>query len=397
MMPTIPRFCTAVFVAFFATWAMTATAVADDGDGPDALTQHQWSASFPVDKLQTYVENEDIERLFVAGVGQPEEDAEIVVDLLTQRFEEIDETWTVVDGVIDDADDEEIVDQAQNLRSDRAVVARMHEGDGWVPVVEMTIYDAEGEYLVSAVTRRGTPITRAGVPDEIEVPEPAEEPEEPDEPEPQVDQVGEQPDPEPQPDDSVASEQPDPQPDEVDAQQEKQAKLAELEREYESDKIEWRDGEAYDGFHKLEGEEFYRAVGKHHLAGDYRPRRGWLGWMGFVPVFVGGMIAAAGFFGMAEGEEGAGAVALVGTGMWVGGLWMMIVAEERHPLDASERERAVQDHNRKLRQELGLPTMGGPSARGRQFRPSTVVPSIDNSAGMLNTGGSAMLGITLNF
>lgn len=390
-------------IVVVAGWSTTAMAGSDD-----ALVQHQWSASFPPSTLQTYFDDET-DRVFVAVTGEPAGEVDALGSVLTSRLQSLDEDWTVVyesdREVLEELDDDQVAQLGLEVEADRIVVARLADDGEWVPELTLGFYDEEAELLDSTMVRRGQAIRAYGEEDELEEPVAQEDvqPEEQQDPVVEDEPVA-QADPEPdepeQPDEPVA--QPDPQPepqqDEPVAEQQDEPERddriddAELEREYDAQKLEWRDGHAYDSGQRLEGPDFYHAIGEPELADQYRSvRPGYL--LGGVVLGVGG-----GVLMMASTETDSSLVTTAGLlGMVTGTILFFSGFAESHPMSRDEREQAVDDHNSDLRRELGLPGSTGPSARGRQFRPTTAIPSQDNAGGMLNTGGGAMIGITIPF
>lgn len=166
----------------------------------------------------------------------------------------------------------------------------------------------------------------------------------------------------------------------------------------------------------LAGDSFYEAVGHPELASIFRERESKRHWLvgGGIALVVGGALYAlvqssqpepdllAGpdaFRRQMEANDRARTNALiVGIALGTGGLVLASVGMnmDPHPVDASGARRLADEHNRRLRRDLGLPPEdGSPSSTPPASGPADGAPRI--GLGIGPTAGGAMALVAVSF
>jgi hypothetical protein len=145
-----------------------------------------------------------------------------------------------------------------------------------------------------------------------------------------------------------------------------------------------RDWVPYRGkFHEpLVGTDFYEAIGRSDLASGYRVRQALN-----ITMFVGGTVLF--FYGLAATG---GDHPWLGVGCWIGGgvLGSIGFYRSNDPVDGPTARRLADEHNKQLKQRLGLPLQLNPDQS-----PQPVMRGWNVSAVATPTGGA--LALKLNF
>lgn len=169
----------------------------------------------------------------------------------------------------------------------------------------------------------------------------------------------------------------------------------------------WRETHAFRGKYKepLEGARFYETLGRADLASRYRKRHttriGLLGAGG--ALFLGGCLyplvdslmkedcsESSDFSGCVESHLEVTPLVYAGIMVGAGGLLMAIGFNvDSHPLSPSEARTLADEHNTKLRNELGLPADWEPKRVSEATAPSLrIVPMASTSGGGLVLTGT---------
>ncbi len=322
------------------------------GDAPEQQPSEEaaaWRESFAADAALTYFRRGDKAAVIVVAAGEHSE-AELAADTLEETLRDSGEFFLVMnDDVLADntkVDDEKIVEKAKHLPVGQVAVVRVYAGAaGKPPAVVVTLYDKDtGEAGTAMSVTRGTEARPSDRPP----------------PSAGVEASG----------DEEASDEAAERGADIAAKTAKTAQRAAdpMRRRYLAQHV-WfdetdEDADALDQWKRvyrgdqkqsLDGEAFYYEIGRPDLADAYGTQQV-IKWSIVAGVLTVGAGSAAAI--MLTGEPGnqsrLGTAGAVGGGAFLGAA-LVGMYYNPHPIELDEARKLANEHNEKLRDELGLP------------------------------------------
>jgi hypothetical protein len=337
--------------------------------GPPAAVDG-WAQSFDPKPLASYLDAEGIS-LLVASGGEVAEDARTAARALRKALRATGKTRLVMDdgalGDLSGLSDKQIVERCASLPAEVVAVTRVFPGsDGHPPTAVVAFYaKRSGSTLATFTVEAGSPLPPRAV-------EPAQATAAP---------VTE----------TVAHAVPETKPQEKPEEKPAAAGPAQYEDSYiwspQKPPLEAQTGAALDRWSQfyrgkaaaqLSGEDFYVALGRSDLAASYRARataKTWLTVSGLVGLVGGASVIIAGALtqGPCTTEDSLTQVCVAyqqvnpplligGAVIGAAGLAVAIVGFtfNSNPVGAAEARSLVEEYDRKLRKELGLPPDDAP-------------------------------------
>lgn len=329
-----------------------------------ALADGDWRDTFEPHAVASYLDV-DAAAVMVIGAGELDGDLEGAALALEQALRDSGDTRLVMDakaiGRIADLGDSEIVQRTMAFPIDRVVLIRVFTGEeGEAATAVVTFYDKSGEATSAFTAMEGTELERASGVERSTSSGVSKD---------AVDAVSE-----------ILGEE----------VQEAEDAVERYEKEFlwyqeyigvssQSGAVVTDWSKLYQGKYKKEvsGGEFYEIIGRDDLLEDYRLRQkkrglfNLVGWGGGAPIlFLGIILTAQGagapdptmpnFYDRGEASldqtKLGGGIALMVVGGAIMGVFPSIgLSIAPHPVDAIETRELVDDYNKQLRRELGLP------------------------------------------
>ncbi|QDG51739.1 hypothetical protein FIV42_13570 [Persicimonas caeni] len=331
-------------------------------EGPDAQSSTAagaWRASFGADATLTYFRRGDDAAVIVVAAGEHSE-VELTADTLEGALRDSDAFHFVMndDALADNSavDDAKIVAKAKHLPVGQVAVVRVYAGAaGKPPTAVVTVYDkATGEAATALSVTRGAEPKPSDRPPADSAPAQTEETEKTDNASQQTEQ-GKQ-DAERAGADAAAGAV---ETAERAADPARRAYLARYvwfdEAGNEAPLSQWKRVYRGDQKESLEGEAFYREIGRPDLAEAY-DTHSTIKWTTVAGLATLGAGSAAAL--LLTGEPG-DETRLVTAGVVGGGLFVSSVfvgmLYNPHPIELDEAKQLAGEHNQEIRDELGLP------------------------------------------
>ena len=313
-----------------------------------SATGEQWGATFPPKEMATYLEAQDA-KVLVAAAGEPAEPVRAAATAVESALRGSGRTSLVMNdaalGALQSASDLDVVNRAKPFPVQLVAIVRVFPGAADAPeTAVVTFYDKEGKVVSALTATAGTPIAaRSGASSGEAVSSEA------------LKSV-----------DTVRGSSP-----ATNAEKEYDRKYVVI----EDAAIVTRGGQvarlglAFQGKSRLpiDGADFYRAIGRKDLAEQYQARNaqrwgltigGMVVGIAGIAIFTPGMVdncvkKDAQTYACLESDY---TLAILGGAAAAGGMVASLVGllTEPHPVDLSTAKRLVEEHNEKLRKDLGL-------------------------------------------